>query len=341
MTDAIGIDIGGANLKYAHSSGESLAIEFPLWQRPDRLADQLRSDLKQLPIASSYGVTMTGELADCFLDRPEGVRRIAAQAIVAIEQHAGQTPRFYGLDGKFHDPDFVGEHPDLIAAGNWHALASFACREFQDQLAAYGLLIDIGSTTTDVIPISRDGVMTESRTDFDRLAEGSLIYLGAGRTPVCALVDDLPYAGRHVPIMREVFATIDDARLLLKIASVDAQDCGSADGKPRDRFHARNRIARMIGLDHRAVDESAAREMAAAIHQSCRLVLQQSLEKLLHRYSLRDDFTLIISGHGKDLIPGTFLSGRETISLSQELGDALSRSGPAYAIAKLLESEKR
>ncbi|HSG72948.1 MAG TPA: hypothetical protein VLA12_21220, partial [Planctomycetaceae bacterium] len=72
----IGLDIGGANLKLAHSDGICLTRPFPLWKQPDLLPDALGQLLQELPPADTLAVTMTGELADCFTTKREGVRHI-------------------------------------------------------------------------------------------------------------------------------------------------------------------------------------------------------------------------------------------------------------------------
>ena len=63
--------------------------------------------------------------------------------------------------------------------------------------------------------LSAGFVATAAMTDHDRLLEGSLIYVGCRRTPVCALVDRLEFRGSASRVMNELFATIDDARLVL------------------------------------------------------------------------------------------------------------------------------
>ena len=41
MDHIIGLDIGGANIKAAHSSGECCSQAFPLWKSPGKLAETL------------------------------------------------------------------------------------------------------------------------------------------------------------------------------------------------------------------------------------------------------------------------------------------------------------
>lgn len=71
----IGIDIGGANTKVASSDSEITELLYiPLWKDTTlpsalkELANRLRPD--------GLAVVMTGELADCFVDKEEGIKFI-------------------------------------------------------------------------------------------------------------------------------------------------------------------------------------------------------------------------------------------------------------------------
>src|SRR3954470_18939597 len=62
----LALDVGGANLKAAHSSGAASSTPFPLWKRPEQLAAAIRKLVGAMPPAERSAVTMTGELCDCF-----------------------------------------------------------------------------------------------------------------------------------------------------------------------------------------------------------------------------------------------------------------------------------
>ncbi|MCA9136588.1 MAG: hypothetical protein KDB00_07510 [Planctomycetales bacterium] len=335
----LGVDIGGANLKYADTTGRTRSVEFPLWLKPDDLAVQLASDLQSFHDVNHIAATMTGELADCFLDRAIGVDHIVDQLCRASRKRGLPEPNFYGVDGRFHSAQSARQNVDEIAASNWHALASFVADEFKSRIPDGGLLVDIGSTTSDLVPLRGGSVLTNSRTDFDRLAEGSLVYLGGDRTPVCALVHALRYRNQDVPVMREVFATMQDVRLLIGFVDADASDCRTADGKPRDAFHARNRIARMIGLDHRSVTMDEAKMLANQVHDVARAMIGNTLDRLKNTYGLAATSPIILSGHCGDLLP---VGGEcQVVSLVECFGVDVSRSAPAYAVARLLMQRGR
>ena len=72
----IGIDIGGANLKFSDGRETNRTVPFPLWRDPNGLSRTLHDQLKTLPDARQLAVTMTGELCDCFERKQQGVQSI-------------------------------------------------------------------------------------------------------------------------------------------------------------------------------------------------------------------------------------------------------------------------
>ena len=206
----VGLDIGGAHVKAADESGRSHTQAFALWKEPRRLEEVVRRAVAPFGPVEHYAVTMTGELADCFLDRGEGVARIVQAACAVL----GPAAEFYTVDGRFVSADVAVADDSLVAASNWHAMATLAAGFATELAGGDRLLIDIGSTTSDLIPLRDGRVATESRTDHDRLGRGELLYVGIGRTPVCAVVDTLPYRGQLSPVMNEFFATTDDCALV-------------------------------------------------------------------------------------------------------------------------------
>ena len=122
---------------------------------------------------------MTGELADCFTTKAVGVGHIVQAVTVA----AGHRPvALYRINGELISPPDAIREPLSVAAANWHALASFVCRFVKRDA---GLLIDIGSTTADVIPLIDGRPKTAGLTDVERLLSGELVYTGVERSPVC------------------------------------------------------------------------------------------------------------------------------------------------------------
>ncbi len=165
---SLGIDIGGANLKVASKDGWEI-IYFPMWREAESLEEKLR-EIAEKYSAAKAGVVMTAELADFFDSKAEGVEFIAKAC-----ENAFKDVRFLDVDGNLK-PSI--DNPENFAASNWVASCRFLLEE------GYGnfLFVDMGSTTTDIIPVTSK--IEAAKTDFERLKRRELVYFGVLRTPV-------------------------------------------------------------------------------------------------------------------------------------------------------------
>ena len=354
IDEIVGLDIGGANLKAAVwlSDQEVLgaSLNFPMWKQPDRLADGIQQLLGSLGKADQVGtqlaVTMTGELADCFATRREGVVRIIDQLSQVVAP--GQL-HIYTVDGRWFTAAQAEQDPWTVAASNWHALASWLAQWPPTSHAfACGVLVDIGSTTTDILPVIDGRLATDARTDRDRLERSQLIYTGVRRTPVCAVLPNFVLDDVSIPVMAELFATTDDAYVWLGLIQEDPNDCDSADGRPRTKPHAAARLARMIGEDAERLSASQLHNLAQQVVNAQALKVARAIEINLQRVC--DSFNpasvgvhsphLICSGHGLPLFGQTIRNvaiAHRVVRLDEHVGEQVSRSAPAAAAAWLLK----
>ncbi len=256
----IGIDVGGANLKIADVDGNADSMMFPMWIEYSKLADVLREMIDDFSriLRPNVAVTMTGELADCFASKKAGVAYICNAVQFAA---AGHRTAFYQTTGQFVSAFDATDNWKLTAAANWHALSSQVALQV-DQ----GILLDIGSTTADIIPFGNGHCASRSINDTDRLLSNELVYTGVVRSPVCSLVTHATIDGQKCQVAQELFATSLDAYLILgKIPESD--DCRfTADHRPSTLACARQRLARHLCADAADVDaatiENFAREIA-------------------------------------------------------------------------------
>ena len=324
----LAIDIGGANLKFFHSDGLAVSRTFPMWLRSQELGSAIVEVASSLAPVDAWGVTMTGEMADGFENRAAGVREIVEQTIKAAARLGVSDVGFYATSGVLVSQRDAIQSSRLVASANWHALSKW----ITTWIDRPSLLIDVGSTTADLIPVSPGQVDTKSQTDFDRLYGDELVYLGISRTPVCALVDALPVADRWVPVMRELFASIDDCAIILGLVEESATETDTCDKRPRLKKHAVARLARMIGLDGDDLTWPQIESMAKHVIESARARLTRAATK--HESHARSQW--IISGHAKPLIEVP--EGIPTIDLAERLGAEISRVAPAYAICQMMQS---
>ncbi|MBM4003482.1 MAG: H4MPT-linked C1 transfer pathway protein [Planctomycetes bacterium] len=327
----LGVDIGGANIKLADGRGFAASRQFALWRHPDRLAQVLRTAIAEAPPSDHLAITMTGELADCFENREQGVQRILDAVLQGADR---RHVRVYQTDGRFVAPTVAAHQPRLVASANWLALAHFCCRFVAGSDA---ILLDIGSTTSDLIPIERGQPMPAGRTDLERFLNGELVYTGVERSPVCALVDHVPYRGKKCPVAQELFATAGDVyRILGKLASAP-QETNTADQRPATRDHSLRRLGRMIGAEGDAFGDNDARDVAEFVASSQLRLLAEAFGQVRNRIG-RSVTKVIVSGQGEFLarkLISTCIPDAKSISLGEQIGVLPSQCSPAHAVAVL------
>ena len=332
----IGLDIGGANIKLADPDGRTRSHVFPMWTRHHELCDELRELAGPFGKPDLIALTMTGELADCFLDREDGVRQI----ISSVEQaFPSSVIRVWMTSGEFAEPETACEISDLVAAANWLAQATWAAHAFPSSSA---ILIDMGSTTTDIIPL-HEGVATPAgRTDLQRLVSGELLYVGAARTPLCALLPEVCIDGIRIPTAAELFATTADAFLLTDLIPADPENCHTADGRPLTIEHANRRVAKMICCDSTDWSEQQLTQVAYQFVDRIRQQLHDSLERVFQSFAppSHGSLGLILSGSASDLLKqllqGAPLPADITqINLSETATAGIADCACAHAVACL------
>jgi (4-(4-[2-(gamma-L-glutamylamino)ethyl]phenoxymethyl)furan-2-yl)methanamine synthase len=244
------VDIGGANTKAAWHDGTMVSRPFEIWRDPRELVAVLR----ELGTADAVAITMTAELSDAFRSKREGV----AFVLDAVEAVFGDA-RVLTTSGDLISVEAARARPWDVAAANWIATALAVADEHPD-----ALLIDVGSTTADVIPIVARRVAASGRNDLERLLAGELVYTGALRTNLAAIAPRVPVRGGWCPVASELFAISADVHLVL--GHLEAYDCPTPDGRPATVEFARERIARLVCSDVDQLGEAEIDAIAAYLH---------------------------------------------------------------------------
>ncbi|HEY0832649.1 MAG TPA: hydantoinase/oxoprolinase family protein [Azospirillum sp.] len=298
----IGLDIGGAHLKAAlfDEAGtlrDLVQVPCPLWQGLDRLEAAVAAVLSHWGAPGRAAATMTGELADLFDDRADGVRRIVAAVRAAfpttdLEVFAGP----HGLIPAGAAPD----HAEAVASANWHATAQVAA--LAGDGAGDGVLIDVGSTTTDIVPLGPGGPRHAGYTDAERLECEELVYTGVVRTPVMAVARAVPFAGRRRALMAELFANMADAHRLTGALPDGADQHPTADGRDHGVISSARRLLRMVGEDLGADGLPAARRLAHHLAERQLRRIDDALDQVLSRGPVEDEAALVGAGIGRFLV---------------------------------------
>ncbi len=294
MDVVIGWDIGGAHLKAARSEQgrvvKTIQVAAPLRLGLERLRQSFSEAKAQMGHADWHTVTMTGELADTFNSRTEGVVILTA---TAVRELAPANVMVYAGRTGFVAPGAASKHVADIASANWFASASIVANAMSS-----ALFVDMGSTTTDIIPIIDGTVAARGYTDAERLVCGELIYTGLVRSALMGSCDRAPFAGCWTPLVHENFANMADVHRILGNLPNDADQMATADGRAKTIAASQTRLARMVGRDFDDANAAAWAALAQWFAEAqIRAVTDGALLTLSH-CGLPADAPIVIAGVG-------------------------------------------
>lgn len=339
MVNLIGWDIGGAHLKAVLLNAEGSVVNVkqipcPLWLGLDKLETSMLTMLNIFdisPMSAQHSVTMTGELVDLFDNRKEGVIQIAQKVNTIL----GQAVHFYQINEQLTDENFikidqVPGHIKYIASANWHASATLL-----SLFLSNAILVDIGSTTTDIIPIENGRVVNMGITDHERMQQDTLVYTGVVRTPVMAISQKVKFDNNEINVAAEYFATSADIYRLTGELPTAIDMADTADGKPKTINHSAKRLARMVGCDLQDKPLDRWKELAFNLREKQLTQIMMAVKK-----HLKKDMIIIGAGAGRFLIESAAhklgyaykdFSSILGVDRDADINDCL----PAYAVAKL------
>jgi (4-(4-[2-(gamma-L-glutamylamino)ethyl]phenoxymethyl)furan-2-yl)methanamine synthase len=343
MTRVFGWDLGGVNVKLSRVDGGRVVnvaqIPCPIIAERSKFDVAVEAALPLITSPALHAVTMTGELSDVFNDRADGVAYL-----VELMQRvtAGQTLRVYAGSFGFLDPDDAKNRTLEVASANWHATAALTARRHKD-----ALLVDVGTTTTDLIPIKDGTVAARGATDAERLTEGELLYTGVVRTPVMAVAHSAAFKGRVQRIAAERFATMADVWRLTGDLPDDADPYPSADQRGKSGPESAARLARMLGRDESEA-ELGAWVALARYFADCQLAeIEHAARGLAERDDLPQSAPVIGAGCGRfvaralaERLGRPYLDFAEIVDAAQEAREMAARCAPAVAIALLAATEE-
>ncbi|MDY6931250.1 MAG: hydantoinase/oxoprolinase family protein [Halobacteriota archaeon] len=327
----LGIDIGGANTKIVSSDGSFAELHYlPLWKESNLL--DLLIDVKKRTNPYAVGVVMTGELSDAFESKEEGI-----QYIYNTVNEVFPEAKYLTVDFSFQN-DISGDVNRFFAA-NWAASSSYVSLLKKDVI-----FVDMGSTTTDIIPIS-DGVVLAEKSDYKRLMSNQLIYAGVLRTNVACMVQEFALGSAQCKSASELFAITADVYLLLEDITSEDYTCDVPDWyayegvSGKDIYSAMNRLARVVCCDIDELGEQNILSLAKQVKGRQIDDLVRSLSDIKDRFDLN---SVVACGLGEFLVEdATSILDMDCSLISKSKGRYISLSFPAYSVAGLLEYKIR
>jgi hypothetical protein len=342
MVNVLGVDIGGVNTKAAivktrQDSIQELKIAmeyFPIWkERKNRLPmvlGRLRNQLVETGKLDAVGVTMTAELSDAYWSKREGVDHI----LDSVSQvFSGQSILVLDVDGKLRSIEEARHEPLKVAAANWVA-TGWMVSLFKESC----IIIDVGSTTTSIIPVIDGALAAVGKTDLDKLINGELVYTGSLRTNVAAIVNFIPIKGMRARVSSELFAQSGDVHLILGNIKEEDYAVETADGRGKTRMEAMARLARVVCADIDMLAEHEVVEIARHVYETQVDQIADGLRQVYDRIRphLREEIPVIVTGLGRDFLArkaAEKIGFNRIVDLGELTGMDVAIASPAVGVA--------
>jgi len=337
--EVVGWDIGGVNIKAVRviwNNGEIAEMDvairpFEIWRQRDKLTNVLREIGDQLGVREKVAMaaTMTAELSDAFRNKREGVLFI----LDAMDHAFPNTPVYLlSLTGDLVPLKESRHHPISFAATNWVASALLVAHKYPDCI-----FVDVGSTTTDIIPIRGGRVNAKGFTDMDRLVSGELVYSGVLRTNPNTLAKAVPVDGRMCRVSAEYFTVMGDIYIILGLLKSDSYTCPTPDGRSNSLEAAQERLARLVCTDLDALNGAQVFKIARFLFEKQLQMVAEALLQVLSRQEDGLQATLVTAGAGAFVAIETGRRlGMKIIDLGQEWGEKAIKAFPSVAVADIL-----
>jgi probable H4MPT-linked C1 transfer pathway protein len=293
MGGVIGLDVGGANTKAVWRNGDerrATSRPFEVWRDREALAAVIREVIAGVapePV-QEVALTTTAELSDAFRTKREGVEFVLDAAEEALDD---VDLLAFTIAGEVVPLAEARARAPEVAAANWLASALAVAAVFPD-----ALIVDVGSTTADVIPIAGGQVVAIGRTDLDRLLAGELVYTGAVRTNLAAIAARVPVRGGSCPVASELFAISADVHLILGHLAPADYTCATPDGRPATVEFARERVARLVCADAEQLAVGEIDAIAAFLHAEQVRQIETAIQLVKGR--LKGDAAVVPVGTG-------------------------------------------
>lgn len=339
MAKVLGLDIGGVNIKGAYVENGNLEIAteyFPIWKRNKnnlpKILDKLTFRLTQGEDIDAVGVTMTAELSDAYFDKCEGINHI----LDCVEKTFRNVPiHVLNVGGEFISSVEARRRILEVASANWAATGWLISKHVDSSI-----VIDVGSTTATIIPIINSKVAAEGKTDLDKLSNGELVYTGALRTNVAAIVQTIPLRNRIVKISSELFSTSGDVHRILGNITEKEYTVETADGRGKSEKECKARLARVVCADLNMLKNKEIMIIAKYIAEKQVEQIAEGLKQILKRKRIKKKGGIfaVTTGIGKNFLAGKAASkvGLKHIPLDKIVKGA-SYATPASALAIMVK----
>jgi probable H4MPT-linked C1 transfer pathway protein len=347
VVNVLGLDIGGANTKATFLKTQDGIVKehrtsmeyFPIWKRGKeklpQVLEKLRKKLADSAELDGVGVTMTAELSDAYWIKKEGVNHILDCATHVFSD----VPVFVlSVEAKLLSVDNARSEPLKVASANWVATGWIVA-----QVIKNCLVVDVGSTTTSIIPVINGEIAAEGRTDLDKLQNGELVYSGSLRTNVATIVSGIPLRGGIFRLSSELFAQSGDVHLLLGNISEEEYAVETCDGRGKIKKEVMARLARVVCADIEMLTEQEIMDIAQFIHKRQVEQITGGLKQIHERIQplLQEKIPVVVTGLGRNFLAKEAAEKagfKKIVDMSEMLGAEAAVVSPSVGVALMVAS---
>ena len=348
MVNVVGLDVGGVNTKATFMKTEDglvkelkTAIEyFPIWkegkEKLPEVMERLRKHLVGSVTLDGVGVTMTAELSDVYWTKKQGVNHV----MHSVAQVFADVPTFIlNVEAELMPIENARKEPLKVAAANWAATGWMV-----SQMIKNCLTIDVGSTTTSIIPIINGEIAAKGKTDLEKLLNGELVYTGSLRTNVATIVSSIPIRGGVARVSSELFVQSGDVHLILGNIKEGDYTVETADGRGKTKMETMARLARVICADIDMLSEQEIIGMAQFIYEKQIEQIAEGLRQVYDRVKPRTcgGIPAVVTGLGRNFLARKAAEKaglKRVIDLAELLGVDVAIVSPSFGVALMAASK--
>ena len=336
----LGIDIGGAHIKLVGLNEKKELIfvdyiKFYFWKEEksiNKVFNYINSKSNKNTLS---GITMTAELCDIFKNRLDGFRK--------IYNYCKKLKNDYFFYTKSKKKIFKKTDYSEIVSMNWHSIGRLLERQLKN-----AIIVDFGSTTTDIICVKNHIIQNKNFDDFSRINSNELVYTGLTRTPIFAIDKKVRINRKYFEIIPEFFSDMSDVYRINSILKKQFDIDETADGKRRSKFSSYARLSRNFGLDFKKSNQNLIKDLSKEIIKTQLEKIYLAIKKNRAKYKIEKKSEIIVCGIGKDVLSDFLnLKKEQVIQFSdlvkcskQNLKTKAAFHTPAFCIASLLSELK-
>jgi uncharacterized hydantoinase/oxoprolinase family protein len=301
MKAVLGLDIGGNHSKFTvlHKKGDIILCDagcVAMGPGAPTLFDVLQNlcrdagdtDFDAIGVVTSYpaGLSLTYEEGLSFTI--EQLLRVFREELIYIADFSG---RLYPVSDHEVDDPFVFSATNFFGSG-----------KIGTRLMEQGIVIDTGSTSTDILTINQGEIslMGPDKEVLKRHLVGEMNWLGILATPLSLVSRYVPFKGRMVPISQGDYYIVDAFNMLNpeKIKHI-SRIYGRKAPEPSQSYY---NITKSISLDPSYVSHNEALTIARFLFTRAVDKLRDALFLVLSYHDLSiEETTFLVMGVGKDI----------------------------------------